>query len=126
MVLPQLSVELGLLMAVELVLSVPVQPPVLWDSSTRNMQKNTTPNLRETKEFNAPIDINLTNDPIAPSVSVQILGDELPDSYSCDIYSWCRMKFMEETGQPMAPQFVSRGLTTLTHWIKLQDMEPRY
>ena len=92
----------------------PCAPPsVLRDIRIGNIHQNTTPNLSDTKELKSPIGRNFTNDPIASSVSGQILGDELYDSSSCDIYSHFHMNFVADTRQPVAPQFVSQGIPTI-------------
>ena len=77
----------------------------LWNNSIVNIQQNTTPNLRDNNEFNAPVDKGLTNDPILMSVRSQIPGGELSDSSSRYLYSHCQMNFSADTVQPVEPQF---------------------
>ena len=88
-------------------------PSVVCNNIIVNIRQTTTPNLRDTNEFNALIDGILTNDPIAPSISSRILSDELSDSSSGDLYSRCWMNFAADTGRPTAPQFIIHGLPTI-------------
>ena len=72
--------------------------------------KTITPKLSKTNELNAHIDIRLTSDTIAPSISSHILGDELSDSSSRDIYLHCWTELLSDTGHPVAPKLVNHGI----------------
>ena len=80
MVLPQFTsgtrdVDVSGIISVYTIPPLCSPPSVIWDINIGNIQENTTPNLRETKYLNSPIERNLTKDPISPSISSQILGD---------------------------------------------------
>ena len=65
---------------------------------------------RNTQKFGASVDINLANDGYSTSIFSKLLGRELPDSISANIYSLCWMDFMSNAVRTEAPNFVDLGL----------------
>ena len=87
----------------------------LWSPRIGNIRQSTSQNFRESDELNADVDRKFSNYPIAPPVSTQVFGDKLSYSYIMYLYMHCRVNLATESVNPMAPQFVHHGLSTVTH-----------
>ena len=72
-----------------------------------------SPRIGNIRQLNTAVDRTFSNDPIVPPVSTQLFGDELSGSSSRNIYIFCRIKIVTESVNPVAPQFVNHGLSTV-------------
>ena len=78
-----------------------------------NVGQTTTPNFIEISELQNSIDRMFSNNYNAPSMISQILYDEFSVSSGRNIYSRCRMDVASDTFQPMVPQLISHGISTI-------------
>ena len=82
----------------------------LWSPIFGNIWQSTSPNFSKSNEFNASVNRNFSNDPIAPLVITHVFGDKLSYSYSSFLYKRCKVNLVEESVNPVAPKLVN-------HWI---------
>ena len=76
-----------------------------------NKQKSISPSVsRNTQKFDASVDGNLADDGDSTSIFSKVLGRELPDSLSADIYLRCPMDFTSSAVGTKAPDFVHLDL----------------
>ena len=75
-----------------------------------NKRKSTSPNVsRNIQKFDASIDENLANDEYSASIFSKVIGQELSDSLSADIYLLCWVEFISNIVENKARNFV--------HWV---------
>ena len=67
---------------------------------------------RNTQKFDTSVDGNLADDGDSTYIFGKVLGQELPDSISYDIYSRCRKDFTSNIVSTEAPNLVNLGLLT--------------
>ena len=96
----------------------------LWILRIGNIRQSDSPNFRKSDELNADINRDFSNDPIATPIITQVLCDELSNRSIRDINSLCRTNLVTESVNPVAPQFLNHGLSTVdtldkitTFWI---------
>ena len=74
-----------------------------WQSTSLSISRNT-------QKFDASVDGNLANDKDSMSVFSKVIGSELFDSLSANIYLRCQMDFTSNAVRTEAPNFVDLGL----------------
>ena len=76
-----------------------------------NKRKSTCPSvIRSTQNFDASVDGNLANDGDSTSIFIKVIGCELFQSTSADMYLRCRMDFTSDTVGTEASNFVDFGI----------------
>ena len=52
------------------------------------------------------------------SIFRKLIGDKLADGSSQDLYTRCRMNFIDDPVQIKTPQFMGMGFIPSMHWMK--------
>ena len=84
-----------------------------WSPGISNKRQYTSPNLWNSDEFGAAVDRNFFGNPIITPVLIQVFNDKLSNSSSRDIYARCNMHLAMDPFNPVIPQFVTHGLSTV-------------
>ena len=85
----------------------------LWRPGIINKRQSTSPNFWESNELDASIDGNFSDDTIAPPVLTQLFSDKISNSSIKDLYAICRMHLVTYPVNYVAPQFVTKGFSTV-------------
>ena len=61
---------------------------------------------------------NFSNNPVAPPVLTQVFSDKISDGSSRDLYVHCGVNLVSDPVNPVAPQFVTHGFSTVDEMNK--------
>ena len=94
-----------------------VVPPTIGHIGSQdvlNKRQYTSPSVRRnTQKFCASVDENLADDGDSTSILRKLLGQELSDSLSADMYLRCRVEFTSNTIVTEVPNFVHLRLPSV-------------
>ena len=78
-----------------------------------NIWQSATPYLIKSNIFDISIDLQFTNNMVAPPIFTEVISDKLSDSSIQDLYMHCSLNLAEDPVNIPAPQFVDLGLSTI-------------